>query len=94
MGKTEDERFMERVAAVRDDVLCCHMEAFYRSLSREEIYTLWERRGAASLMNNEALLVRDIIRATDGLGRAPPTVRMPPSAPVDWWSAPRDQDTP
>lgn len=94
MGKTEDEKLMERVAAARDGVLCRYMEEFYRSLSREEIYTLWERREAASLMNDEALLVREIIRTIDGLGQSPPPARMPPDAPVDWWSAPRDQSTP
>lgn len=92
MGQTDDEKFVGRVVAARDAALCRHMSPFYRSLSREEIRTLWEQRESVPLANNEALLVRSIIREMDGLGQAPTAPRMPPSAPVDWWSAPRDQE--
>lgn len=91
MEMTDDEMFLGRIAAARDSVLCRHMEPLYRSLSREDIYTLWEQREGAALLNNEALLVRRIIREMDDLGRAPTALRIPPSAPVDWWSAPRDR---
>ena len=87
----DEERLINRVKAIRDNILCQHIGEVYQSLSPEELGTLWKYRGELGLDINELRLLRDITRTVRGFQAAPPAAYISHEATNDWWSRPVDK---
>ena len=88
---------IELRAAIRSELLrpfYSRMEPYYRSLGREDLYTLHTRGKEIPLSDDEQALVIELIRQMDGLGKPvewPQSVKdRAADGTVEWWSKPRD----